>query len=195
MKKVVNKNVIMRKAVVLFMLAIFLPGYLCAQNLDNCRFQINKTDEFTGEHILVTTAEKMNNPLSGSYQFAFSFVNIIDRDNLLPPSKLMNIKLSSVNKSLFIGKGDPVLIKLSNNDIIELLAMDDYYTETKSISSSRTLTQVSSNYEISNENLVKIMKIGIAKIQINTSTSQVNLVLRQNDNKKINKMLNCVVDI
>lgn len=187
----------MRKLLILFSLICYV-GATNAQmsaNMKNCRFEVNRTDEFTGEKILVTTSAKMNRPAKDNYRFAFSFANIIDRDNLLPPSKFMTIKLSSVNQSLYIAKDNELLIKLNNNEIIELKAADDYKTQMTPAKKGLTYTHVEANYQTSNEDLKKIKEIGISKIMMNTCESQFDMDLKVTDNRKISDMLICVVDV
>ncbi|NDW10146.1 hypothetical protein [Dysgonomonas sp. 520] len=185
----------MRKILVSFFLLLCFVGYTNSQTPDYCRFIVNKTDEFTGEKILVTTPAALNKPATEKHRFTVAFANVIDRDNLLPPSKFVTIKLTSVNESLFIARGEPLLIKLNNNEIVELIAMDDYRTETKPTKPGVTLTQVVANYQASNDVLVKIQRVGIASIRMNTSHSQFDMNMKTQDNKKLAQLLTCVVDV
>lgn len=168
----------MKKVILVLLCALYATGVYS----QNCEFQKNGVDEFTGDTIVSTKFIQLYNAFMTSNCFLEMKFTSINRREI---SIGVRISVPIAHPYPSISAGKKLYLKLLNGDIITLTTLIDSDVFTK-ISSMQV-------YPISTEDLIKIRDIGIEKFRIETDSNQYENITKPQKkvNKKIAKNIDC----
>lgn len=164
---------------------ITLVAISLSLNAQNCDYLKNEIDEFSGKKTVITNFVNINKKFTSKHFFAHSF-------SFIEGLYFINFKLTGGGQSLFISKGNKLLLKLNDDSILELGAAENQKTEFKSINGA-SYSYIIPLYNVSREQLEKIADVGIKLIRMETSESQYDSSVTDKDNKKIKQSISCLL--
>lgn len=170
------------KKTFLLLLTIIITLSASAQK---CDYLKNEVDAFTGEKIVLTNFVNINKKFTSRHFFAHSF-------GFSSGFYFINLKLTGGGQSLFISKGNKLLLKLNNDSILEFEASEAQKTEFNSINGA-SYSYIVPSYNLSKEQLTLIVNAGIKLIRMETSENQYDSEVTEKDNKKIKQSINCIL--
>lgn len=176
----------------IFFLVIFMTLNLSnVKAQKKCRFDYDKTDEFTGEVKKGNTSPIFPaTPLSHEYWYLGlnRTGNNYHIGNLLQLNGEFNV---------FLEKGDSLMLKLNNNEIITCYANDRTSPVTKArvdANNQPVITSVyKSNYDVSLENMEKLTKSEVIYIRMNVGDKVYERKLKMKFGKKILHNATCIM--
>jgi hypothetical protein len=166
-----------RKLITLLTLLTLFTVATYAQELEE-----NKIDEFTNIKVKRTSWETLNNTMEFTAYFRISRLNDIDYFDL----KMMNAGIFS------IGKGQELMFKLSNGEIVKLQNIEYAITCTGcgAIGFGGSAGQgIQVSYLIDKENFEKLKSNSVVKIRIYTNSGYVENDTKEKNAKKIKSAL------
>ncbi len=154
-------------------------------NAQKCDYIKNEVDAFTGEKIVITNFVNINKKFTSRHFFAHSF-------GFSGGFYFINLKLTGGGQSLFISKGNKLLLKLNDDSILEFEASEAQKTEFNSINGA-SYSYIVPSYNLSKEQLALIANTGIKLMRMETSENQYDSEVTEKDNKKIKQSINCIL--
>lgn len=154
-------------------------------NAQKCDYIKNEVDAFTGEKIVITNFVNINKKFTSRHFFAHSF-------GFSGGFYFISLKLTGGGQSLFISKGNKLLLKLNNDSILEFEASEAQKTEFNSINGA-SYSYIVPSYNLSKEQLALIANTGIKLMRMETSENQYDSEVTEKDNKKIKQSINCIL--
>lgn len=150
----------MKYFILISLIAVNLPA--TAQKLVQ-----NSKDEFTGNQIKETSVEKLAHPLKmNGFAYNFSVKRVND-------TYFLNLRMMSLNKSVFaIREDSKLMIKLKNDSVITLFAAEFNVSGKGGAGSGLSAGNAEGTsvyYPISNEQIELILQSDISKIRVYTS--------------------------
>lgn len=167
---------------------------LCSTSVmysQKCDFLKNEVDPITGEKNVITKFENINKKFTSRFWFAQALSKSINSE--FGEIYLLSLKLTGGGQSLFIKKGDNLILKLNDDSIMKLPAFDNYTTDFKIISGAK-VSSVIASYNPTIEQLQEIKDKGIKLIRMETSDSDYDSEVTPKDNKKIAQSIECVIN-
>lgn len=154
-------------------------------NAQKCDYIKNEVDAFTGEKIVITNFVNINKKFTSRHFFAHSF-------GFSGGFYFISLKLTGGGQSLFISKGNKLLLKLNDDSILEFEASEAQKTEFNSINGA-SYSYIVPSYNLSKEQLALIANTGIKLMRMETSENQYDSEVTEKDNKKIKQSINCIL--
>lgn len=154
-------------------------------NAQKCDYIKNEVDAFTGEKIVITNFVNINKKFTSRHFFAHSF-------GFSGGFYFISLKLTGGGQSLFISKGNKLLLKLNDDSILEFEASEAQKTEFNSINGA-SYSYIVPSYNLSKEQLALIATTGIKLMRMETSENQYDSEVTEKDNKKIKQSINCIL--
>lgn len=154
-------------------------------NAQKCDYLKNEVDAFTGEKIVITNFVNINKKFTSKHFFAHSF-------GFSGGFYFISIKLTGGGESLFISKGNKLLLKLNDDSILELEASEPQKTEFRSVNGA-SYSFIVPTYHILKEQLEQIANTGVKLIRMETSENQYDSEVTEKDNKKIKQSIDCLL--
>lgn len=147
----------------------------------DCKYDKDEIDSFTGKKIKITSK-------------ATVFADVIDpqnkslffRFNLVDASTSLSVSCWSYS-IVSISKMDKLLIKLSNNEIIELECLQPVVA-----SSYSGKWHLDIDYFLSTENLKKIQTLSIVSVRLSTTSNNIDYDVKPKNAIKLMASANCI---
>ena len=155
----------------------------------DCRYQKNEIDEFTGDAIKMTGWENLAKKFTNRYYFRY-YLTKMNNDYVI------TMQLVGSGQSLFISKGAKLYLKLQNDEIITFATTEPYETNFETITGNGVTIRVSKvtpKYVPSKEQRTKISTIGLAKIRQETDNGYYEAEVSAKENKKLAQAIDCVL--
>jgi len=132
---------------------LFLALGLCAKAQDDCRFDVNKKDAFTGERNSITRAERLSVQVDGNAYFQAVYQG---------GRYFLRVKLA-LNKPFLMPKGNQLWIMLNDDNVLKVNTMTEgdgshAVGKTNSYEATFDLELTEDQWEILKSNSVKQMR-------------------------------------
>lgn len=156
----------------------------------NCKYSCNERDEFTGNFIKETKNQEFFKKFSTAA--TISFKKVISGNDTLYSIKFM---YSTVGiQSIVAGTKDMLMLKLSNDSIIQVFPLELTLGRT-SIASSISTTSISVRYRIEKNDLVLLKEFDVVKCRFYTTDGYIENELKNQDyQQKARFNANCILN-
>jgi hypothetical protein len=144
-----------------------------------CKYFRNETDEFT-KKVILETAKVVINPRDITGQ-SLNFQGY-KQDN----SRFFKINWSTLD-IISVGKGEKLMLKLQNNEVVEVFA--DNYKVSTPIGNYWTITIY---YDIFDSVFQKLKQSEVIKLRFYTADGYVDKEVPKGASKKLLQLLNCI---
>jgi hypothetical protein len=148
-----------------------------------CQFEKDEIDEFTGEHIIITTPEILQGNIKGNILFC----RIGKIDNALA------LYFEVFKHDIFsMNGGEEILFKLTNDSIITLYNAHDFQVADHKLDVLDLWNL--SFFSLLDEDMINtLLKYGIKMCRIYTSETFIDFTLQPEHYNNIQKLLKCVL--
>jgi hypothetical protein len=159
----------------------FIFLFICTLQLSaqKCKFNYNRTDPITGE-------SAKGNTFSIHIAWKMGFNKLGDTYHLG-----MYIRLSG-NIREFIRKGDPLVFKLSNGEVVTLNSLDEFLPAAQATESG-IVTVYQGKYDIDVATLQKIAANPPTYVRMNIESKVYEKEISSKDGKKITQAATCIL--
>jgi hypothetical protein len=172
----------MKATVIISMVALLI--YSTGINAKKCSYEIDKTDEFSGKIIKMTSAT-----LAKSWKIGFS------RNDTIYAVSLVIVLPGEINTG--INQGDSLYVKLKNNEIIKLTASNNVAPRTYVAGSgayAAVLSDFSPVYECTKEEIMKIIQSPVKIVRVFVGQQFLETPVDEKNGKKISDAAGCILE-
>lgn len=156
----------------------------------NCKYSCNERDEFTGNFVKETKKQDLYKKFSTAAHI--SFRKITSGQNKVYSVKF--IYATTGTQSIVVGVDDMLMLKLSNDSIVEIFPLELSIAKTTFVSTT-SVTSISVRYRISSNQLVLLKDFEIIKCRFYTTDGYIeDEVKNENYQQKIKFGVNCILD-
>ena len=163
---------------ILLILVVIASKFTYAQN---CKYEKNETDNFTGKSIKMTSKSVVfADPFDPQNKSMFFRFNEVDSINFLSVSNWYTSIIS-------VKKMDNLMIKFTSGEILKLESL-----EYKVATPYSSKWHIDIDYSLTKENLKKIQENLISEVRIYTNSGYVDYVVKEKNASKIMSSSNCI---
>lgn len=170
-----------------FIIYIFLFLSISVYAEKKCKFFVDKTDPFTGKHVLMT-----KNFIFDMTLFSFKWEMLLQKNG--EDYSVGSFLMMKGRQNDNIEKGDSIMIKFSDNTVLILHSSSQITPKYVSISNNEFLSTYESYYPIYIEDFKKFSTTMVTVVRINTGSKGYMHEVKEKDARKIMESAICILN-